>query len=90
MADADTNTTLRLGGAFTIERAAELKALLLAEFGQTPPEAVALDGISEMDCAGLQLLLALRRQFPALRLTEPSPAVEQLLARLHLTSLLAH
>lgn len=79
---------LRLGGAFTIERAAELKALLLAEIEQGAPSAVSLEGISEIDCAGLQLLLALRRQLPSVPLTAPSPAVEQLFARVRLTSLL--
>lgn len=79
---------LRLGGAFTIERAAELKVLLLAEIARTLPAAISLEGISEIDCAGLQLLLALRNQLPSVPLTAPSPAVEQLLARLRLTSLL--
>lgn len=79
---------LRLGGAFTIERAAELKALLLGEIEHRAPSAVSLEGISEIDCAGLQLLLALRRQLPSVPLTAPSPAVEQLLDRVRLTSLL--
>jgi len=81
-------SVLRLGGAFTIERAAELKALMLDEIEQGAPSDVSLEGISEIDCAGLQLLLVLRRQLPSVRLTAPSPAVEQLFGRLRLTSLL--
>lgn len=82
------DTTLKLGGAFTIERAAELHALLLLELQQRAPEAVSLEGISEIDCSGLQLLLALRHQLPSVQLIAPSPAVEQMLARVWLTSLL--
>lgn len=81
-------TTLKLGGAFTIERAAELHALLLQELQQRPPEAISLEGISDIDCSGLQLLLALRHRLPSVQLIAPSPAVEQMLARVWLTSLL--
>lgn len=84
----DSDTTLTLGGAFTIERAAELHALLLLELQQQTPDAISLAGISEIDCSGLQLLLALRRQLPSVELIAPSPAVEQLFARIGLTSLL--
>lgn len=82
------DTTLKLGGAFTIERAAELHALLLHELQQQVPETISLEGISEIDCSGLQLLIALRRQLPTVQLIAPSPAVEQMLARVRLTSLL--
>lgn len=85
---ATRGATLKLGGAFTIERAAELHALLLQELQQGPPEAISLEGISEIDCSGLQLLLALRRQLPSVELIAPSPAVEQMLARVHSTTLL--
>jgi len=81
-------TALKLGGAFTIERAAELHALLLHELQQQTPEAISLEGISEIDCSGLQLLLALRRQLPTVQLIAPSPAVEQMFARVRITSLL--
>ncbi|MBE7927851.1 MULTISPECIES: STAS domain-containing protein [Pseudomonadaceae] len=83
-------STLKLGGAFTIERAAELHALLLGELQQQTPAAICLAGISEIDCSGLQLLLALRRQLPSVQLIAPSPAVEQMLARVRLTSLLTN
>lgn len=82
------DTTLHLGGAFTIERAAELQALLLHELQQRTPQAINLEGISEIDCAGLQLLVALRRQLPSVRLIAPSPALQQMFARLRLNSLL--
>ena len=78
---------LRLGGNFTIERAAELRELLLLDIERQHPGSFCLSGISEIDCSGLQLLLALRRQFPDSSCMAPSPAVEQLLARLGLTQL---
>lgn len=82
------DATLKLGGAFTIERAAEMHALLLQELQQRTPEAVSLEGISEIDCSGLQLLIALRRLLPSVKLIAPSPAVEQMLSRVRLTSML--
>ena len=84
-----TPAPLSLGGAFTVERAAELHALLGAQLQQSPPAALCLQDISEIDCAGLQLLLALKRQHPQLRLSNPSPAVAQLFERLRLTALLS-
>lgn len=80
---------LRVGGAFTIERAVELQHLLLGQLQQPGLQALCLSGISEIDCAGLQLLLALKHSNPHLRLSAASPAVEQLLTRLQLTALLS-
>ena len=80
---------LILGGAFTIERAVALQQLLLQQLQQIGLQEVCLSGISEIDCAGLQLLLALKHSNPHLRLSAPSPAGEQLLTRLQLTALLS-
>jgi anti-anti-sigma regulatory factor len=82
-----SESRLRLGGSFTIERAAELRQLLLLDIQRQRPQSLCLAGISEVDCAGLQLLLALRRHLPDAPFIAPSPAVEQLLERLRLTTL---
>lgn len=79
--------TLILGDAFTIERASELRTLLLRELPGT--ERVCLRAVSEIDCAGLQLLLALKAEQPALALSNPSPAVSDLFRQLNLTHLLS-
>ena len=67
---------LRIEGELTIFRAAELKAVLLAE---PPPQDIDLSAVSEMDTAGLQLLMAAKaaasRQQRTLRLLAHSPAV---------------
>ena len=81
-----TASTLSLGGAYTIEHAAELQQLLLAQLPEA--SALCLTGISEIDCAGLQLLLASKRQYPELILCAPSPAVQALFAKLNLSDLL--
>lgn len=79
---------LRIAGEMTIFRAAELKPLLL----DTPaPTAVDLSEVSEIDTAGLQLLLVARRDALAqqreFRLVAPSGAVVDLLALLEVTAL---
>jgi anti-anti-sigma regulatory factor len=79
-------TALALGGSFTIERAAELRLLLLEQLPAASE--LCLAEISEIDCAGLQLLLAAKRQQPALVLANASPAVRDLFARLSLSALL--
>lgn len=84
MTPSDPNAVLQLGGAFTIERAAELKGLLLQQIMAERPECLGLRGITELDTAGLQLLLAIKRCWPRLRLVEPSPAVCQVVDRLRL------
>jgi anti-anti-sigma factor len=79
---------LRIDGEMTIFRAAELKPLLLA----TPaPTAVDLSEVTEIDSAGLQLLLVARREALAqqreFHLVAPSRAVVDLLALLELSAL---
>jgi anti-anti-sigma regulatory factor len=67
---------LRLAGECTIFRAAEIQSLLLAD---PAPLEIDLSAVTEMDTAGLQLLmgakLAATRQQRTLRMTGHSPAV---------------
>lgn len=84
---AAPNTTLALEGELTIFRAAELRQALL---DNPPPEALDLSGVTEIDTAGLQLLMlargeAERAQRP-LRLQAPSTVVADVLALVNLTS----
>lgn len=88
MTPSDPNPVLQLGGAFTIERAAELKGLLLQQIMEARPECLDLRGITELDTAGLQLLLSVKRCWPRLRLIEPSPAVSQVVDLLQLEDFL--
>lgn len=84
MTSSDPNAVLQLGGAFTIERAAELKGLLLRQIMEQRPARLDLRGITELDTAGLQLLLAVKRCWPRLSLVEPSPVVTQVVDLLRL------
>jgi anti-anti-sigma factor len=67
---------LKIEGELTIFRAAELKPLLLAE---PPLTEIDLSGVSELDSAGLQLLMLAKntaqRQGRELHLVGHSPAV---------------
>lgn len=67
---------LRLEGELTIFRAAELKPVLLAD---PAPQELDLSGVTELDCAGLQLLLLAKKEALAARrdfkLTGHSPSV---------------
>jgi anti-anti-sigma factor len=70
---------LRIEGELTIFRAAELKPVLLASEAVT---AIDLSGVTEIDTAGLQLLMVAQRTAQAagrpLRLIATSPAVDEL------------
>ena len=79
-------TPLHLGGAFSIEQAAELQQHLLEHLATA--SSLDLGQISEIDCAGLQLLLAVKQQYPALPWHNPSAAVSELFSRLQLAHLL--
>lgn len=76
--------TLRIVGELSIFRAAELKQALLAE---PAPREVDLSGVTEIDTAGLQLLMLVkneaRRQGHELRLVGHSQAVTELFELLH-------
>ena len=67
---------LRIEGEFTVFRAAELKPVLL---GTPPPHEIDLSGVTEIDTAGVQMLMLAKRSALAqdreLRLVGHSPAV---------------
>jgi anti-anti-sigma regulatory factor len=84
-----------LPAELTIYAASELRAQWLAALDASPPEAdLQLDAsaVTEVDGAGVQLLLALARQLAArdraLRLERPSPRLHEACAALGLDSLL--
>lgn len=89
-----TEGCIRIGGEVTVYAAAELKAALLAAL-HAEPAAGRLDlaNVSEIDCAGLQLLLATIKQAAsagrALRLVAASTPVRDLLALCRRSDLLA-
>jgi anti-sigma B factor antagonist len=75
---------IRLEGDLTVQVAAEYKILLLNALADGDEITLDLSGINELDTAGLQLLLLLKREAGQLgrtvRFTEPSPAVLEVLA----------
>ena len=75
--------TLTIDGEFGIYRAAELKPQLLAHVIDIDEPVLALGNVSEIDAAGLQLLLFARREAnergKLLRLASASPAVREVL-----------
>jgi anti-anti-sigma factor len=88
--------TLHIEGELTIYRAAELCETLQATLAALPPGAdltLGLAGVTEMDSAGVQLLIAARKSAAAagraLRLRDPSPAVADVFATLRLAPLFA-
>lgn len=72
---------LAVEGEMTIYRAAELKPALLDAVRTHDAPALDLANVTEFDCAGLQLLLAARREAARLgkrlALLAPSPAVAE-------------
>ena len=60
------SNVIALEGELTIYRAAELKPLLLAALPGTGPLELDLAEVTEVDTAGLQLLMMLRREAQAL------------------------
>lgn len=81
---------LRIEGELSIFRAAELKPALLPLTALTE---IDLSGVTEIDTAGLQLLLLARRaaqaQGQALRLVATSPAVDELFTLLDVAACFA-
>jgi len=71
-----TTATVRIAGEFTVFTAAELKSVVLCE---PLPEEIDLSGVTEIDTAGVQLLMVAKRsaleQDRELRLVGHSPAV---------------
>jgi anti-sigma B factor antagonist len=88
---APTRTVLALDGEITIHGAADLKSTLLAALGSDESEgeiAIDVSGVSELDTAGLQLLLMLKLQADqlgrTLLLVDPSAAVTEVLSLVRL------
>jgi anti-sigma B factor antagonist len=81
---------LRIQGALTIYRAAELKETLLAALPAAGPLEVDLSGVTELDSAGLQLLMLTKitaqAQACELRLVGHSPAVLEVFDLLNLAA----
>ncbi|MEY2686979.1 MAG: hypothetical protein RL375_1177 [Pseudomonadota bacterium] len=79
--------TLHLTGELTIFRAAELKQVILAS---PPPAEIDLAGVTDIDTAGLQLLLLAKQTAVAdkreLRLVAHSAAVTELFELLHVAA----
>jgi anti-sigma B factor antagonist len=73
------SNVIAIEGELTIYRAAELKPLLLAALPGTGPIELDLAAVSEVDTAGMQLLMLLRREAQALgrplHLRSPSMAM---------------
>jgi len=86
-----TSPTFRIDGELTIYRAAELAGAMkaaLAAVADGGALELDLSEVAEMDCAGVQLLLAARRSAAesgrTLRLSGRSAAVDEVLATLRL------
>ena len=76
-------TVLRLEGEVDIYRATEIKAQILEALAGASPVEVNLSGVTELDAAGLQLLILAKREALLLdktvRFTAHSPAVLEVL-----------
>ena len=83
---------LALTGELTIYEAARLKSLLLEHLNANEKVEIDLSGITELDSAGVQLMLMLRREAEVsnkpLHWIQHSHAVSQVLALLNLGSAL--
>lgn len=79
----DGVSLLHLEGDLTIYTAAELKAELMPHLAQRQEREIDLSGVSEIDCAGLQLLILAKREAARhatpLRLSGHSRAVLEVL-----------
>ncbi|URI11709.1 STAS domain-containing protein [Aquincola tertiaricarbonis] len=80
-ADTAVQPSLRLDGELTIYRAGELKPVILDAVRRAAEPAIDLSEISEIDTAGVQLLLLARREAASLdrqlALVAPSNAVRE-------------
>lgn len=81
IANTDTNkgTQVQLQGALTIYEAAATAQELLPHAQQAATLCVDLSGVTEIDCAGLQLLIALQKENAFVVFTTPSRDVSDVL-----------
>ncbi|MFA9216190.1 MAG: lipid asymmetry maintenance protein MlaB [Sphingomonadaceae bacterium] len=88
MSAASAHASLALDGELTIYRAADLKQELLAALRQTQVLELNLAGVTELDTAGLQVLMLAKQTASAdrreLRLVQHSPAVVDIFEMLDL------
>lgn len=86
----DDTAQVQIDGELTIYTAADLAAQWLPHLGATPHMALDLSQVTEMDGAGLQLLLMVQREAPKagtqLTLTGRSNAVTETLALCNLVA----
>lgn len=87
-AEAAEPSALTVEGEMTVYRAVELKEAMLGALRRPGPVEVDLSGVTELDSAGVQVLLLGKQLAGArqqeLRLTAISPAVDEVLALLNL------
>lgn len=80
--------TMRLAGELTIYTAADFKTALINRLGQSKSLTVDLSGVSELDCAGIQVMLLAQREAAVgartLQWEKHSPAVSEVLGILNL------
>jgi len=85
-----TRNTLKLSGELTIYHTAEARQRLGKELAMDPELEVDLSGIEELDTAGAQVLLWLKREARArgreLPFTRHSPAVLEVVDQLNLAA----
>ncbi len=84
------NSTMRIEGEFSIYRAAELKASLLTALNQTKELEIDLSAVNEIDTAGIQILVAIKKHAVAtqkiVHLVAHSQAVTEVLELLNLVA----
>jgi len=87
---ADDVTRITLDGELTIYRAADLKTLVLDALRKTRVLEIDLSGVTELDTAGLQVLMLAKQTAAAdqreLRLLQHSPAVLEIFEMLDLVA----
>lgn len=87
---ADDATRISLDGEMTIYRAADLKVTLLEALRKTRVLEVDLSAVTELDTAGLQVLMLAKQSAAAeqreLRLLQHSPAVVEIFEMLDLVA----
>ena len=90
MSDRPKVGSLAVVGEMTIQTAAERKAELLALLESAAEVEVVLTDVTELDTAGLQVLMMLRREAAhlgkSLRLVSPNKVVTDVLEIAHLTT----
>jgi anti-anti-sigma factor len=87
---ADDVTRIAIDGEMTIYRAADLKTTVLDALRKTRVLEIDLSGITELDTAGLQVLMLAKQTAAAdqreLRLLQHSPAVVEIFEMLDLVA----